>query len=90
MDDVQITFIVGACIFGVGAIVTGLIFSVFVWKNYRTRDQLLADGKISSARNVHWLNSIAIYLILFTAFVLFTGLYATQATYSGLDRKSVV
>jgi hypothetical protein len=84
MDDVQITFIVGACIFGVGAIVTGLIFSVFVWKNYRTREQLLADGKISSARNVHWLNSIAIYLILFTAFVLFTGLYATQATYSGL------
>ena len=84
MDDVQITFIVGACLFGVGAIITGFIFAVFVYKNYQKAEQLVAAGKIYSTRDVHWLNSIYIYFILFTCFVLFTGLYSTEATYAGL------
>lgn len=39
---------------------------------------------LSSAHSVHWLNSIWIYMVLFTAFLLFVVLYSVQATYSGL------
>ena len=85
MDNVQAIFIVGAVIFGIGAIATGIAFSIFVGRAYNTAERLVAAGQINSARDVHWLNSIYIYFVLFTTYLLFTGLYATNATYSGFE-----
>ena len=100
MDDVQIVFIVGAGIFGVGAVVTGMLFAFFVAKNYDRANGIvnvvstttatpparktIAPPNPASAHSVHWLNSIWIYMVLFTVFLLFTALYGVQAAYSGL------
>lgn len=102
MDDVQVVFIVGAVIFGLGAIATGIIFSIFVARNYDRANGIVnvttpspsgAGGSVTrktvippsqtSPHSVHWLNSVWIYFVLFTVFLLLVVLYSVQAAYSG-------
>lgn len=107
MDDVQVVFIVGAVIFGISAVVTGLIFSFFVARHYDRANgivnvvtkssttttttitttparKVVVTPNPSSPHSIHWLNSVWIYMVLFTAFLLFVVLYSTQAAYGGL------
>lgn len=83
MEEIRTVFIVGACIFGLSALITGLIFCYFIYNGYAKIDNLLVNGQIRAPKNVHWLNSIWIYLVLFTSFLLFTIFYAISATGSG-------
>lgn len=70
----------GAGIFGVSALITGITFVYFVCKG-----RIAANSRID---HVHWLNSIWIYLLLFTNFLLLFALYATNAVGFGFYVKS--
>ncbi len=80
MDDLRIIYGTGAGIFGVSALITGIIFVYFVCKGR------IADN--SATDHVHWLHSIWIYLLLFTEFLLMASLYATNAVGYGFYVKS--
>lgn len=70
----------GAGIFGVSALITGIIFVYFVCKG-----RITANSRVD---HVHWLNSIWIYLLLFTNFLLLFALYSTNAVGYGFYVKS--
>ena len=80
MDDLVITYTVGACLFGLCALITSGSFGYFVWQ-----------GRISaynSKDHVHWLSSIWIYMLLATTFLHLTLMYALNATGYGFFVKT--
>ena len=81
VGTVQATFIAGAVIFGVGALITAAIFIYFLWKGYSSS---ALSKSADNVRSVHWLNSIWVYPCLCTSMLLLTLLYATSATGYGL------
>lgn len=82
MEEIRNIFIGGAVLFGVSAIVVGCIFAYFIAKNYTH-----VNGNDNNLKHVHWLNSIWIYMVLFTSFLLFTALYSMSATQMGFTVK---
>ena len=90
MNDIQTIFIVGAAIFGASAFITGCVFIYFVWRGWSAIARLTgkgADRAAAELHHVHWLNSIAVYLVLFTSFILLTMLYSMNATGMGFMVK---
>jgi len=45
------------------------------------QEQLLKERRISNAHRVHWLHSIALYLAFLTAFLIYTYMYAVNASH---------
>lgn len=79
MEDLLITYTVGACIFGLASLVTAGTFVYFVWQ-----------GRISpnnSKDHVHWLSSIWCYMLMCTTFLLLATLYALNAVNYGFYVK---
>lgn len=80
MEDLQITYSIGAVLFGLASLITGGVFGFFVY-----------TGRVSvnSAKDhVHWLSSIWIYMLLSTTFLLLAMLYALNATGYGFWVKA--
>lgn len=80
MDDLETIYGTGAGIFGVSSLIMGAIFIYFVWKGRVAQN--------STIDHVHWLNSIWIYLLLCTNFLLLATLYAVNAVGYGFYVKA--
>lgn len=80
MDVIQAIYGTGAGIFGVCALITGSFFVHFVRKGRCSKNWMID--------HVHWLNSIWVYMILCTTFLLLTCLYAANSVGYGFSVKT--
>lgn len=103
MDDIQVIFTVGACIFGASTLLTFILWVYFICRAYKglrkaytkggnNNDAIITDSKGKAfskhLHRVHWLRSIWIYGALFAIGFVFTIYYSTSALGAGLAPTS--